>query len=469
MDTLLLYDATGEQVQSWHYHNSLSDGQLHEVVMVQSIVKDMDLAAMEKSIEWMIRRHDSLRTFFRVTDEAVRQCVTCYDPEMFSPLYYDMTAIDGNDSLISSINGIVDECKYHIRDLSTPPLVRSCIFKVPDNNHYLCIMIHHIISDERSAALIYKEVAAIYPKFRDRQAIDMPLPAVQLKDYALWQRKWLEEEGDNVRGYWAAKLESLKDAPDVAALYKQYRNLSGFPMMDDDGDGPMTRKRLIGILKEHTAASYIHCIDSQGYRELIRLSLSYNVNICSVFIASMQLLFYFLADRKRVLMPMPVSSRHFAGAESIIGCLGGAIYLYSPVGREMSIGDLVGDAYVDFLESAQNLIFDHDQMELDGNDLRINCGVYMNFVGKEIIGEQPLPAADLRVHKPLGESAFYALSYSITEYRGAFSGSWRYNVNLYTPERISFMVETYEAILREMCLDPGMTVGQLARKIKTSE
>lgn len=466
MDTALVYDATGEQAQSWAFHNSLNDDQLHEVIMVRAIVKDLDIRSMEKSIESVIRRHDAFRTFFRMTHGDLKQCVVGYDKEMFSPFYCDMTSIGDRDGMISGINDIINKFKHSIRRLDSPPLVRSCIFKVTDDSHYLCILIHHIISDQRSAVLIYEEIGRVYQQLREGNAVHPEPPGAQLRDYALWQRKWLKEEGDNTSRFWKIKLKDVLGTLDPTEWYRQYRRLSGFPVENNDSAGPVTREIVLDILKKKKAASYYHSIGLPEYRPLTELSLKCKTNICSVITVSLQLLFYLLAGKKTILIAMPVTSRRFFGADSIIGCIGGAIYLYRAVNEDLPVKDFIEEGYLDFLESSQNLIFDHDQMGLDGQMLRINCDVFINFVNKEIIGVEQPPEISYKLHQPLEKSVFYASTYTIREYEDGFSCSWKYNLNLYTPERIAFMVETHEAILRAICLQPEMTIRELMCRIK---
>ena len=55
------YDASGEQIQCWDRHRLL-DSSHHEMLTVDSFVRDLDAPSLKKAIELLITRHESLRT-----------------------------------------------------------------------------------------------------------------------------------------------------------------------------------------------------------------------------------------------------------------------------------------------------------------------------------------------------------------------------------------------------------------------
>ncbi len=87
--------------------------------------------------------------------------------------------------------------------------------------HALLVTLHHIVSDGWSLGVLVRELGAFYGAARaDRSAADAGLPplALQYADYAVWQRRWLEEEGELERqlGYWRTALAgapALLDLP----------------------------------------------------------------------------------------------------------------------------------------------------------------------------------------------------------------------------------------------------------------
>jgi surfactin family lipopeptide synthetase A len=442
--TAVFYEPASEQVQSWHYHARLGEDVAHQVVTVDSMVKDLDVEAMGKAIEAMIRRHESLRTYFEVVDNEIRQGIIPYHKELFTPVYYDMSAARDKDSMIGEMKNIIDAGKHSLRKLNRPPLLRAYLFKMSENEYYLCLLIHHIIADEWSASLIYKELAASYLLLKSGQEINSSPLRLQLRDYASWQKKWLKENAEAIHRYWTEKIRTFDQE------WQQ---------------GTMAREQRLGILNEGRAAAYNCVVNGAQYSQLIQLSKKCGSTIWSVIITSLQLLFYRIAGKERILIAMPMTSRFLPGSESLIGYLGGGIYLYRPVKQEMLVRDFIKEGYFDFLEAATNIIYDHDEMNLDGQGMRCKCDIFINFLSKEMAGNKK-PYGENNKHRPLEGPEYYSLSYNVFEYQDGLSFCWKYNLDLYDAEKVGTIVKNHEVILQAICQTPEGTIRELMDNCK---
>src|SRR5207253_6222512 len=79
-------------------------------------------------------------------------------------------------------------------DLSTAPLLRALIIRCSDSEHLLLLNMHHIISDEWSLKILFKELGEFYEHFSAGKMIALPELAIQYVDYAVWQRDRLKGE-----------------------------------------------------------------------------------------------------------------------------------------------------------------------------------------------------------------------------------------------------------------------------------
>ena len=80
---------------------------------------------------------------------------------------------------------------------------------------------HHIISDGWSLGILTQELGEILEALRQGRSPELkPLP-IQYVDYAVWQRRWLEESGVLKRqlGYWQEKLAGVAESLDLATDY----------------------------------------------------------------------------------------------------------------------------------------------------------------------------------------------------------------------------------------------------------
>src|SRR5579864_6359259 len=72
-------------------------------------------------------------------------------------------------------------------DLESGPLTRFSLASLTDSEHVLIVVQHHIITDGWSAALVGKELAAIYRALRENQPLP-EAPQMQFADYARWEQ-----------------------------------------------------------------------------------------------------------------------------------------------------------------------------------------------------------------------------------------------------------------------------------------
>ena len=95
-------------------------------------------------------------------------------------------------------------------DLAAGPMVRACLVRLAPDDHVLALSMHHVVSDEWSAADPAARAGALYAAFGAGGPDPLsPLP-VQYADFAVWQRRWLA--GEVLEGqleYWRGQLAGL--------------------------------------------------------------------------------------------------------------------------------------------------------------------------------------------------------------------------------------------------------------------
>lgn len=462
MDASLPYEATSEQVQNWWYHNSLGEGQQHQLIVIADTFNDLDVAVFEKAFELLVRRHESLRTCLRLVDEKVKQYVIPYEKELFASVVYDVTIVEHSDEVIK------EKIALHERSLNRmhiPPLVKCCVFKVSGNTCYVHIMLHHIIADVWSASVIYKELTLFYAALMREEPVVIEPLKMQLKDYAAWQKKWLENNGESVKLYWRNKLSNLKDDFTLEPLYSRYRYLSKQPGDCNGHAASMSAGDFLECINSSKAYSYVRWIPASQYQQLLQLSFNCRSSIWSVINASLQLLFLLLANKDRILIAMPVINRSIPGTETLVGPLGGGVYVRQAIHEEMTIRELVHDGYLDFLESARHLIYDHKEMKLNGRLLRLNCDVFANFINKDVMHDRNADLRQDRTHQALPGSEFYPLSFVVTECQDGLLCNWKYNIAFFCPDLIDYIAAMQQEILQEMCQYPKGLIRDLAKRL----
>ncbi|ORC58448.1 non-ribosomal peptide synthetase, partial [Pseudomonas floridensis] len=172
----------------------------------------LQVAALERSFQQLVARHEALRTTFVTVAGEGRQRVAAPGAGMALALIDLRGRADAEARLVE----LLDEEGGKPFDLSCGPLMRVSLVRLADDDHMLLLTQHHIISDGWSMGVLTRELGALYvAALQDRDAT-LPVLPVQYVDYAAWQRQWLS--GDVLeaqRRYWH---DTLSGAPVLLQL-----------------------------------------------------------------------------------------------------------------------------------------------------------------------------------------------------------------------------------------------------------
>jgi amino acid adenylation domain-containing protein len=146
---------------------------------------------LERVFQQLIRRHDSLRTSFRLVGERPVQKV--HEQVPFSIEYYQGGANRENETIIENFPRPFD--------LTRAPLLRAGLIAVKENRCTLMVDVHHIISDATTRHILAGEFTALYDGEK------LPPLRLQYKDYSEWcklpkQQRAVEQQ----EKYWMKQL-----------------------------------------------------------------------------------------------------------------------------------------------------------------------------------------------------------------------------------------------------------------------
>ncbi len=173
----------------------------------------LNLDALKRSFNEVIKRHETLRTTFH--DQEGKPLQVIHDP-----FEVDLPLIDVSDRPMAEreeeIIRLVKEHSLQPIALDTLPLFRIQVIRAAPDDHAVILVMHHIISDNWSTQVLMGELAAVYNAFNRGDVSPLPVLPIQYADFAHWQRNWLQGEVlDEQIQYWE---NQLSDAPPVLEL-----------------------------------------------------------------------------------------------------------------------------------------------------------------------------------------------------------------------------------------------------------
>jgi amino acid adenylation domain-containing protein len=167
----------------------------------------VDNGALERSINEIVRRHESLRTTFIAVDGTPAQVVA-------PSLTVQMPVLDlGNlpaTEREQEANRLANEEASRRFDLTQGPLIRIKLLRLGTAESLFLLTLHHIVADGWSLGIFFRELAELYAAFSAGRPSPLVEPSFQYADFALWQRAWLKGEVlDQQLDYWKAQLENI--------------------------------------------------------------------------------------------------------------------------------------------------------------------------------------------------------------------------------------------------------------------
>ncbi|HPU55900.1 MAG TPA: amino acid adenylation domain-containing protein, partial [Verrucomicrobiota bacterium] len=174
----------------------------------------LNLNALQRALNEIARRHESLRTRFAYDDGVLSQIIA--EP---GPLRLDRFSLEcfPEAEREARLLAMFNERAQQPFDLAAGPLLRLHLARLSEHDHALLLVMHHIISDGWSLTIFFQELEALYNAFADRKP-DPALPGlpVQYADFAHWKRQSLHGVAlDRELRFWT---ERLAGAPPSIAL-----------------------------------------------------------------------------------------------------------------------------------------------------------------------------------------------------------------------------------------------------------
>ncbi|HEX9939154.1 MAG TPA: amino acid adenylation domain-containing protein, partial [Longimicrobium sp.] len=173
----------------------------------------LDVAALERSLGEIIRRHEALRTTFTEVDGSPVQVIAPFDG--FALPVEDLSEL-GEADREAEVGRRAREEARRAFDLSAGPLFRAVLLRLGEEDHVLLLSMHHIVSDGWSMGVLFRELSALYQAYREGGESPLPELAVQYADYAVWQREQLA--GDVLDRQLTHWKERLAGAPELLDL-----------------------------------------------------------------------------------------------------------------------------------------------------------------------------------------------------------------------------------------------------------
>jgi amino acid adenylation domain-containing protein len=253
----------------------------------------LDVPALEASLREIVRRHESLRTVFRVVAGHPHQLVLA--PDGFSlhvePVDVPMDERDAAVDRWAAEGGMLPF------DLAAGPLFEASLLRFEADDHALLLRAHHSVIDGWGLTVLFRELEALYAAIRAGQPSPLPEPALQYADYARWQRS------------------ALAGPALVQTVDYWRRQLSGAPaFLELPSDRPRP------AVQSHRGETIPVSIESELAEGLRALARREGATPFMALLAAFTALAYRYTGQADVVVGTPTANRDDVALEGVIGC-----------------------------------------------------------------------------------------------------------------------------------------------------
>ncbi|WP_158623468.1 non-ribosomal peptide synthetase [Corallococcus sp. CA053C] len=202
-----------QQEQVWFLQKLSPDSISYQAQTTLRVLGGLDLAVLERALTELTRRHELLRTIYEEVDGRPWQRVLPVTPVRVPLL--DLSGLPVDQRERQREEAIREELRQPL-SLFAPPLFRWSALRLAPDEHELVLVEHHVVHDGVSFSVLMRELDALYNAYLRGEASPLLEPAVQYRDFAVWQRATLDSPAMKAQlAFWR---ERLAGAPEVLPL-----------------------------------------------------------------------------------------------------------------------------------------------------------------------------------------------------------------------------------------------------------
>jgi len=163
----------------------------------------LDRSALERSIQEIVRRHQPLRSVFRIKEGRLIQIALPAQPLPLPVVDLSNVCEAGREA--EALRLAVADANRPF-DLSQGPLLRANLWCLGPEDHLLLLTTHHIVSDNWSMAILLRELSVAYGAFSARQPSPLAEVSCQYGDFVRQQQKRFECKELEYIAFWKEQL-----------------------------------------------------------------------------------------------------------------------------------------------------------------------------------------------------------------------------------------------------------------------
>ncbi|MCU0468154.1 MAG: amino acid adenylation domain-containing protein [Arcicella sp.] len=395
----------------------------------------LDYEILNRALQFLIKRHEILRTRFVTNDNIPYQKVIPYNSVNFSVDYHFINSEIEPEFFKNYINKPFD--------LANDNLMRVCLTESDTEKNYLIFSVHHIIFDGWSFEVFVNELQQCYNQFLLRKPVELPSLRIQYKDYSTWSTQFLNSErASKAKNYWLNKLNG-----ELPILNLGIKNIN-----------VSTNKR--------EGSFVITTIHRPLLDKLRNLGGKNSGSIFMKIQAMLVILLHRYGGQEDIIIGSPVSGRGDIDLDNQIGFYVNLLALRSKIDSSQDFLSLLSQTVKNTLEAYNHQDYPFDSIVEDLNlsrntnqnplfEVLLN---YQNFSDKNTITFGNIGLRQFTVDTHISK---YDLELTCQESEDCLHISFNYNENIFNEVSAKRFLAHFENLLKCVVENPTIKIGEI--------
>ncbi|MCR8844948.1 amino acid adenylation domain-containing protein [Paenibacillus sp. SC116] len=428
------------QERLWFIQQMEVDSPAYNEPIAYRIQGNLHVEVLEKALREIVKRHESLRTYFEVVHSQPVQRVS---PEVNTNLpVVDLSELPMEERETVLQMKMTEESNLPI-DLNRSSLMKPLLFRLAMNEHILFVNMHHIITDAWSGVVFVEELGILYDVMLKKKENVLDVLPFQYADYAVWQREWMEQS------VWAEQIPFWK------------QELAGeLPVLQLPTDFPRQP------IQTYAGDRLYFSLNAELAAKIEQVSKQNEASVYMVLLAAYNILLHRYSRQSHILVGSPIANRTMPGLERMIG-----FFVNTIVIRSEYFGEWSFEAYLKQIKERCLNVYNNQDVPFDQlvRELQIERNLAFSPLAQVMFAfqnklEERLSLTDLQVDKidVNTKTSRFDVTLFLTETQsGEIAGIYEYNTDLFKRETIERLLENFITILNGIVSVPARKIGEL--------
>ncbi|WP_061294333.1 non-ribosomal peptide synthetase/MFS transporter [Herbidospora cretacea] len=396
------------QERLWFLHELNPDDASYNICVTERLVGDLDVAALERALTTVMRRHEVLRTRYPAVDGS------------------PVAVVEDRALPLERVSGVpLADLTNRPFDLANGPVVRAYL----TDDQTLVVVLHHIAGDGWSLGLLYEEIATLYA------GGDLPDLPAQYGDHARRQR---EQPVDT--SFWRDRLDRV-------------------PVLDLPADLPRPRVRT------SNGAVVARRLPKELTDQVSALARKERVTLFMLLMAAFQTQLHRYTGAVDFAVGTPVAARPDEDTEKLIGFFLNTVVLRADLAGDPTFRDLLKRTRRTAIDAFTHADTPFDRIVQDlgvARDLGRTPVFQTQFSLRSEAGTRfHLPGLVAEPVDPDFHQAKFDLSLEIAPADEGLDAFFVHSADLFRPETVERFAANFETLLRSIVADPEQPVSRL--------